>query len=125
MSGTMVEVNRTVLLGQLRNARATELGRHRNELAAYPKALEKWHTKVANELVRLAGRMNGKPIDGFERGWRGQLTVPIKVPEQPAKPTLNLCQYDRAIKIVSLTKAETFRLHTDDYIVRLITPDSC
>lgn len=134
MTGTTVEVNRqvllgklrAVLLGKLRAVKAAAVDEHKTATARYPGEMEKWNAKVASELTKLAGKMNGKPLAGFEVGYRGgKLTVPIRVGEIPTKPTLNICRIDRAIELVSLTKADTFRLRTDDPILELIVPDRC
>jgi len=114
------------LLKRLREARAAEVRRplaprDKAEVEAYPAKLAAWNGKVKVALVKI----DGKPIRGME-SYRENLTVPVKVGPTPSKPTTShICKYDRAIEVVSLTKADVFRLRTDDPMLGLIVPDRC
>jgi hypothetical protein len=126
MGATTLEVDRAVLLARLRKARERAKADHEAELATYPKRLEAWNAKVSAELTKLAGKLNGKPIAGFRMGYEGRLEVPIRPGPKPERPSTNhLCKYDRAIEMVELTKADVFRLRTDDSMLALIVPDKC
>jgi hypothetical protein len=128
MPGTMIEVDRAGLIAKLEATKKQILRDNAKDAETYPARLEAWNLKVAGELRRLADRMNGKPISGFDTGYRGSLAVPIKVGDMPTKPrsaSSVVCEIDRMIAIVQLVNAETFKLRSDDRILVTALPDRC
>lgn len=74
MTGSMVEVDRTALLGKLRKAREHAIAEHERAVAAYQPALDAWNLKAAAKLEATAARIReGKPVD-IDHGYHGGVT---------------------------------------------------